>query len=158
MEINELAKKLNLEISNAKIGLKVVTSVFFGIKYAEQLTTHSAWAVVKKAGLKRSEFENLRKGINLAKNVEIEETDKINNIPVEVSERELVEELERAYNNANEKQVLTKVISFGIQYAELLRDISVRQLVKSSDLKDGFYSELHIGKNLALHFGAQIKA
>ena len=71
MQINEASRILADMYAKAEPREKAVTIHLFGIKYADQITDMSAREIVVGAGLPESYKTEIRKGINLAKYVEV---------------------------------------------------------------------------------------
>jgi len=71
MQINEASRILADMYAKAEPKEKSVTIHLFGIKYADQIKEMSAREIVVGAGLPESYKTEIRKGINLAKYVEV---------------------------------------------------------------------------------------
>lgn len=71
MQINEASKILREMYQKADKKEKAVSIHLFGIQYAQQIENMSAKDIVVGAGLPESYKTEVRKGINLAKYVEV---------------------------------------------------------------------------------------
>ncbi len=71
MRIDEASKILARMYREAPDGEKVLSIHMFGIKYADQIRDMSIKDIVVGAGLPKSYPTEIRKGINLAKYVEV---------------------------------------------------------------------------------------
>ena len=71
MKIEEAAKLLRDTYRAAPRGKMAVSVHLFGIKYAEEIKSMSSHELAERAGIHRSYGTEIRKGINLAKYVQI---------------------------------------------------------------------------------------
>lgn len=71
MQINEASKILAQMYRDAPEGEKVISIHLFGIKYADQIRNIPAKEIAIGAELQESYGTEIRKGINLAKYVEV---------------------------------------------------------------------------------------
>lgn len=73
MDIQDLADRLRLMYSNAPKGEQTTYIRLFGIKYADEIAGLPLVELIERAGLKRSYDTEVRKGVRLAKYVELKE-------------------------------------------------------------------------------------